>query len=431
MPHRTHDPVSPAGGPFPADFLWGVATAGHQNEGGNITSDTWFLEHVTPTLFAEPSGPACQGWERWEEDLDLVRDMGLTAFRFSIEWARVEPVEGEFSQQTLDAYAAKVEGCLARGLAPIITLNHFTAPHWFARKGAWIAEDAPALFARYCTAVAERLGHRVHAAVTLNEPNLEQVLQAAGVMPPEAQQRKREMLEAAAQKAGSTIYRSGNVILPEEFEEFQQGFLASHRAGRDALKAVYPDLPVGVSIAMADEHALPGGEASRDARRAQVYDFWLQAAREDDFVGVQNYERVVHGPDGPVPPGPEAVVNDMGTAVEPASLAGAVRYAYEAAQVPVLVTEHGIATDDDRLRAEFIPPSLELLGEAVAEGVPVLGYCHWTLMDNFEWVSGYGTRLGLHAVDRETFARTPRESSRVYCAEVQRHRSGVEQPVAG
>ena len=128
---------------FPADFLWGVATAGHQNEGDNVHSDTWFLENVTPTVFQERSGKAANGWELWESDLDLVAGMNLNAYRFSVEWARIEPVEGEFSEEALAHYEAVVDGCLARGLAPIVTFNHFTSPHWFAARGAWLDAEAP------------------------------------------------------------------------------------------------------------------------------------------------------------------------------------------------------------------------------------------------------------------------------------------------
>ena len=123
---------------FPADFYWGVATAGHQNEGNNTTSDTWFLENVTPTIFRTKSGLACNTWELWETDLDLASGMGLNAFRFSVEWARIEPVVGEFDAGALEHYEAMVDGCLARGLAPIVTFNHFTSPHWFAKRGAWL-----------------------------------------------------------------------------------------------------------------------------------------------------------------------------------------------------------------------------------------------------------------------------------------------------
>ena len=129
---------------FPDGFLWGVATAGHQNEGNNSNSDTWFLENVSPTIFKERSGLACNTWELWETDLDLAKGLGLNAFRFSVEWARIEPTEGQFDDAALAHYEAVVDGCLARGLAPVVTLNHFTSPHWFACKGAWL--DAGSLF---------------------------------------------------------------------------------------------------------------------------------------------------------------------------------------------------------------------------------------------------------------------------------------------
>ena len=128
--------------PFPRGFRWGTATAGHQNEGDNVDSDTWFLENVTPTVF----GALRQGRERLRavgSDLDLVAGMGLNAYRFSVEWARIEPVEGEFSEEALAHYEAIVDGCLARGLAPIVTFNHFTSPHWFAARGAWLDPEAP------------------------------------------------------------------------------------------------------------------------------------------------------------------------------------------------------------------------------------------------------------------------------------------------
>ncbi|MGW4025107.1 family 1 glycosylhydrolase, partial [Streptomyces sp. NPDC005009] len=160
---------------LPDTFLWGVATAGHQNEGDNSASDTWFLEHTTPSLFREPSGPACRGYQRWETDLDLAAGLGLNAFRFSVEWARVEPERGVVSAEALDHYERKVDGCLERGLAPMVTFSHFTAPHWFAAAGSWTAADAPARFAEQCDRVMARFGDRISHAVTLNEPNLDQL----------------------------------------------------------------------------------------------------------------------------------------------------------------------------------------------------------------------------------------------------------------
>ncbi|MCP2031095.1 beta-glucosidase [Okibacterium sp. HSC-33S16] len=401
---------------FPPDFLWGVAQAGHQNEGNNSNSDIWFLERVTPTLFREPSGPACDGYNRWQSDLDLVAGLGLNSYRFSVEWARIEPSPGVIDEDALDHYEQVVDGCVARGIAPIVTLNHFASPHWFSAAGSWLADDAAERFAAYSERVVGRFGDRLRAVVTLNEPNLEQLLQAGGKLPPQLEELKIDMLAAAARSAGSERYFASNVIPASDQAEFQAAFTRAHVAARTAVKRLYPALAVGVSIAISDEVAIPGGESSRDAKRAAVYDHWLRVAQDDDFIGVQNYERDLHGPNGPfVGDGPR---NGMGTVIEPASLAGAVRYAHEVSGVPVLVTEHGIQTDDDEQRAAFIPAALDALREEIAGGTPVLGYQHWTLMDNFEWIFGYGPKLGLIAVDRETFERTPKPSAAAYATAV-------------
>ena len=409
------------GGAFPDGFLWGVATAGHQNEGDNTTSDTWFLEHVSPTVFREPSGMACDTWHRWPEDLDLAAGMGLNAFRFSTEWARIEPALGQFDEQALDHYEAVVDGCLQRGLAPLVTFSHFTAPHWFAKRGGWLDPESAALFARFCTAVMDRFGDRIAVAVTLNEPNLHTLL-ASMNLPDAVAQLTRATLQAASEAAGVERYRAGNVVQPEDFDAMQDGTTRAHIAAREAIKSRRADLPVGLSIAITDDVAVPGGEELRDRKRDEVYDHWLRLARNDDFIGVQNYERINYGPDGPLPVPQGAVLNQMHTAVESGSLGGAVRYAHQISGVPVLVTEHGVATADDAVRAGFLEPSLAGLLDAIGDGVPVLGYCHWTMLDNFEWVSGYATQLGLHEVDRETFARTAKPSAAEYARLVRSHR---------
>ncbi|SFS13028.1 beta-glucosidase [Microbacterium sp. cf046] len=406
---------------FPADFLWGVATAGHQNEGDNVDSDTWFLENVTPTVFQERSGKAANGWELWESDLDLVAGMNLNAYRFSVEWARIEPVEGEFSEEALAHYEALVDGCIARGLAPLVTFNHFTSPHWFAARGAWLDPEAPELFARYCGVVMDRFGDRIRLAVTFNEPDLPEMLTWAG-LPDFIVDLERATLEAAQRSAGVERYRAGNVMLREDFAGMRAGMTAAHLAGKAAIKARRADLPVGLSLAMCDDVAAPGGEELVARKRAEVYDYWLRLAADDDFVGVQNYERLHYGPDGLLPADGGAVLNGMGTPVDPDSLRGAVEYAYAVSGVSILVSEHGVSTPDDGIRAGFIEPSLEGLAQAIADGVPVLGYCHWTLMDNFEWIFGYGPKLGLHSVDRETFERTAKPSAGAYAQLVRQAR---------
>ena len=180
-------------------------------------------------------------------------------------------------------------------------------------------------------------------------------------------------------------------------------------AARAAIKARRPDLPVGLVLAIVDDVVVGDDPSVRDRKRAEVYERWLELARDDDFIGVQNYERVRYDGDGPVPTAEGTPRNQMGTAIEPLSLAGAVATRYEVAGVPVLVTEHGMATPRRQLRAAFIEPSLRGLLDAMDDGVPVLGYLHWTLMDNFEWIFGYGTSS---ACTRSTARRSPARRSR-------------------
>jgi beta-glucosidase len=399
-------------------FLWGVATAGHQIEGGNDNSDTWFAEHVSPTVFREPSGPACEGFQRWREDLGLVAGLGLTAYRFSVEWARVEPVEGEFSAAALDHYAAIVDRCAELGLAPVVTFNHFTAPHWFAARGGWLNPRSAELFARYCGVLMDRIGDRIACALTLNEPNLPRLLSWVPI-PDFVRDLERATLEAAGKAAGVERYRLANVVVPEEFDAIEDGLAAAHTAGKAAIKARRPDLPVGLSLAVVDDQAV-GDPTIRDRKRSEVYGRWLRLVRDDDFVGVQNYERARYDANGLVPP--EGGSGQLFSDVHPPSLGNAVRYVHAEAGVPVFVTEHGMGTDDDSLRTAFLEPSLAGLRDAIDDGVPVLGYLHWTLLDNFEWIFGYGVKLGLVEVDRETFARTPKPSAAEFARLVRKFR---------
>jgi beta-glucosidase len=408
---------------FPEGFRWGVACSGHQTEGGNTRSDTWFLEHVRPTVFREPSGQACNSYELWREDVGLVAGLGLDTYRFSVEWARVEPTESQFSAEALAHYRTIVDHCLAVGIAPVVTYNHMTSPHWFARRGGWLDPRAPTVFARYCDVVTERLGDGIAWAMTLNEPNLPRLLSWLDI-PDAVRELERATLLAASEQAGVPRYRVANVMLPEEMDAMADGMAAGHRAARDAIKARRPGLPVGFSVAIIDDQVVGDDASVRDRKRAEVYGRWLALARDDDFVGVQNYERARYDGAGPVPPPPEATLNQMGSDIYPPSLAGAVRYAHEATGVPVFVTEHGLAHHDDTYRAAFLSPALEGLLDAIEDGVPVVGYLHWTLLDNFEWIFGYDVRLGLHEVDRETFVRRPKPSAAIYSAIARAHAVG-------
>jgi beta-glucosidase len=169
-----------------------------------------------------------------------------------------------------------------------------------------------------------------------------------------------------------------------------------------------------------DDQAV-GAHSVRDTMRKQLYGNWLEIAKADDFIGVQNYERALWGDKGRLPAPKGSAVNWSGTEVWAPSLGGAVRFAHEATGVPILVSEHGVGSDDDAVRAKFIPEALAGLKAAIDDGVPVLGYCHWSLLDNFEWIFGYKPKFGLHSVDPVSFARTAKPSAAVYGAIAQRN----------
>lgn len=400
----------PSGGSFPKGFLWGAATAGHQVEGNNINSDFWVAETVKPTFFAEPSGDATNSFALWPRDLDVVKSLGLNSYRFSVEWSRIEPEPGMFSIAMLDHYKRMIEGCRERGLIPMVTFSHFTTPRWFAARGGWTNAESPDLFGRFCDRAARHLAADMGYAMTLNEPNVlrnpTDDAKLAKIKP-----LFDGMTAAAAKAVGSTRFVIGNFGV-EDLDQLTRTMIAAHKAAKSAIKAARSSLPVGVTLAMPDDQAV-GPNSMRDQFRAQAYVPWLEAARSDDFLGVQNYERQIWDSKGKVDPPAGGVRNAGGGEVYPASLANAVRYAHSIARVPIIVTEHGVNTDDDTIRARFIPDALAELKKAMDEGIPVNGYIHWSLLDNFEWVSGYKYHYGLVAVDRTTFQRTPKPSAAV------------------
>jgi beta-glucosidase len=396
---------------FPPGFLWGAATSGHQIEGNDVNSDTWLLEHVKPTLYAESSGDADDSLHRWAEDLDLVKALGLNSYRFSLEWSRIEPSPGEFSRSFLDYYARIIDDCNDRGLKAIVTFNHANCPAWFGAKGYWKNPDSPDLFARFCERAAKRLSSGMSHAATLNEPNV-----SAGAKYIPALKKLRPaiaaMNAAAARAMGSA--RFGNSL--ESSPDITRNLLAAHTQGFAAIKSVRPELPVGVTLGIIDDQAI-GSSAIRDAKRRDMYAPWFEALKANgDFVGVQNYGRAVYDAKGLVETPPGAILVEGGAEYYPASLKNVVRYAYEQTHKPVFVTENGISTADDTLRARYIPDVLAGLKQAIDDGVPVIGYLHWSLLDNFEWIFGYGPKYGLVVVDRETFKRTPKPSAAILSA---------------
>jgi beta-glucosidase len=414
---------------FPEGFLWGAATAGHQVEGGNVNADLWPLEWDEPSLFTEPSGDACDHYHRYAEDIATLADLGLNAYRFSLEWARIEPEPGYFSRAALDHYRRMVACCLEHDVTPVVTYCHFTTPRWFAGSGGWAGDDAVDRFARFAARATEHLGDLVEWVATLNEPNVITMMELTGVIPMGVSDQAPVTTTAAAAAGGVGGYD------PSRYRMGLMGvgvdrMAALHRAAVEAIKSGPGNARVGWTLALVDLQAAEGGaDRLAAARQGAQLDF-LEVSQADDWVGVQTYSRNVLGPDGVVPVAEDTPTMQTGWEVYPAALSHTVRLAAEHARVPVLVTENGMATDDDSARSAYTSAALEGLAGCVRDGVDVRGYLHWTLLDNFEWMAGYAKTFGLIAVDRKTLERTVKPTAR-WLGEVARANEVVPTPVRG
>jgi beta-glucosidase len=399
--------VATTSGVWPAGFLWGASTAGHQVEGSNVNSDIWALEHVTPTIFAESSGDACDQYQRYPEDIATLAKLGFNSYRFSLEWARIEPAEGEFLLAELEHYRRVIACCREHGIAPVVTFCHGTTPRWFAARGGFENPKSPELFARFCERASRHLGDLITVASTLNEPNIGLLLKWLG-LPPALTQAQGAMLKAAATASGTD--RFSTALAGDPTATLPQ-LLRAHALGFAAIKSGPGSFPVGVNLAIQDDQAV-GADSQRDRKRAECYAPWLEAAAQSDYVGVQTYGRQRIGKDGPIAPDAGVELTQMGEEFYPEGLANAVRYAAAATKKPVYVTENGIATEDDTRRVEYIKRALAGLEHCIADGVDVRSYIHWSLIDNFEWLFGYRPKFGLIAVDRKTQIRTIKPSAR-------------------
>lgn len=376
---------------FPAGFTWGTATAAHQIEGGNTNNDWWAFEHDPASPASESSGDATDSYHRWRDDADIVASLGLDTYRFSLEWSRIEPAEGEFSQAALDHYARQCEGLRERRIDPVVTFHHFTTPQWLAAKGGWQDPSVVERFATFVDRASARLDGLMSTACTINEPNVVSFVgHVMGFFPP------------------------GKQLGMVEFERINGIFVDAHRAAVEVIRANAPGTPVGITLSMAEWVAVDGGEVRMAEERRLSEDVFLDATEGDDFIGVQTYSRNRVGPNGSVggEDGVETLI--MGYEYWPQSLEATLRRAWEytGGRTPLIVTENGIGTDDDTQRIRYLDAALAGVLRAIADGVDVRGYTCWSLLDNFEWSFGYAPRFGLVEVDRTTFARTPKPSAR-------------------
>lgn len=417
---------------FPNNFLLGAATAAHQVEGNNIHSDYWTMERMKSTSFVEPSADAVDHYNRYEEDILLLKNAGLNCYRFSIEWARIEPQEGQFDAGEVEHYRNVIHCCKENGVTPIVTMHHFTSPKWLISKGGWEAETTVEYFRRYCVYIAEQLGSEMEYVCTINEANMG--LQLAAI----AKRYMKELLFkkkkksdgndgkaqvginlkqmlanqkiAASENAEVFGYEKLNTFVSQRTPEGDLLIMRAHCAARDAMKAVCPHLKIGLTLSLHDMQPQRGGQKHAAKEWYAEFGHYLPYIKEDDFLGVQNYTRSRFGFLGQLDPPKDAELTQMSYEFYPEALANVIRAVHKKFKGDIIVTENGIATSDDSRRVEFIRRALTALEGCIAEGIPVKGYCHWSLLDNFEWQKGFSMTFGLIAVDRSTQTRYPKES---------------------
>ncbi len=331
----------------------------------------------------------------------------MNCYRLGIEWARIEPSEGHFSNAELDHYARVLTACRARGLAPVVTLSHFTVPLWFAKRGGFEVADAPQLFARYCAKVAERLGGLMHLVTTFNEANIG-LLVSLFPQSEAGAELQRAAQAAAVAATGSPKFSRLAFADPAVTTPLMQ---EAHRQAYAAIKAARPELPVGITLTTQDIQSAGAPSLVADYER-RLYGNWIDVARDHaDFFGVQCYTRLVFDEKGMVPPPKDTEKTLSGYEFYPQALANTIRWAHRTIGKPIYVTESGVAVADDARRIAFIDAALDGVRACLDEGIAVHSYIYWSLLDNFEWTSGYAVPFGLAAVDRDTFVRAPRPSA--------------------
>ncbi len=407
---------------FPPGFRWGTATSAHQVEGCNRNNDWWAFEQLPGRIRGgDRSGRACDWWRNAEADFDRMAALHLNAHRMSVEWSRLEPEPGRVDGTAVRRYRQMLQGLRDRGMEPMVSLHHFTLPLWAAARGGWENPAAVEWFSGHARRCAEWFGDLVDLWVTVNEPNLVVVLgYLQGRHPPAVRN------PARARRAARHL-------------------LLAHAAAYHAVHEVQPRARVGIA------HHLRPMDPQRprhplDRWVARTHGEWFNwmwldvlcrgtsaaplgpgplsgCAGTVDFVGVNYYTRdrvrfaawAVHSAFGLHRPTPGAPTSDFGYGeICPEGLARVLWEAWERYRRPLYVTENGLPDAQDRWRARFLLDHLAVVHRVLAKGVPVLGYYHWSIVDNFEWTEGWRMKFGLVAVDPHTQRRWARPSAAVY-----------------
>ncbi len=409
-----------------SDFFIGAATAAHQVEGNNIHSDCWAMEQMKHSSYVEPSLDACDHYNRYEEDIRLLAEAGLNAYRFSIEWARIEPEEGRFDEAELEHYRKVILCCKENDVTPIVTLFHFSSPKWLIAKGGWEADSVVDDFAKYVRYVMENIGVEIPYVCTINEANMgwelalfaekfmKQMMAAqsdSGVqigINIEQMLAEREETERETESIFGT--KSPQVFLNPRTPHGDELVMKAHQAAVAVIHEAAPQTKAGITLSLHDIQAVPGGEENAAKEWDAEFLHYLPAIKNDDFLGVQNYTRSLIGPEGTLPNPEGAELTQSGYEYYPQALEHVIRAVAKDFHGELVVTENGIATSDDARRIDFIKEATQGVANCIADGLPVKGYMYWSLLDNFEWQKGYAITFGLVAVNRATQVRSPKPS---------------------
>lgn len=401
---------------YPKDFLWGASTSAHQVEGGTENDwSEWELAHASELANSAPkryklnpswrkfkdltldpenyvSGRGVEHYKRYEEDFDLLEELQFNSFRFSIEWSRIEPKEGAWNLEAVKHYHHYIKSLNKRGIEPILTIWHWTMPTWFAEKGGFEKKSNIVYFEEFVKKIADEYGKEVRYVITLNEPNVFAALgYVTGERPPQMK----------------SVFTAFKVYM---------NLCRAHRKAHEILKSVDNGLQVGVSMAMSNMQPKSlynplDWLIARTVGYAWNWWFLSRIRRQQDFIGVNYYFTdyiqffARHNPTTPV--------SDLGWYLEPEGLLPILTHTYSRFKKPIIITENGLADSKDRLRKWWIEQTIIAMTRALSQGVDLRGYLHWSLLDNFEWESGWWPKFGLVAVDRDNdMKRAIRPSAR-------------------
>ncbi|MCA9661557.1 MAG: glycoside hydrolase family 1 protein [Myxococcales bacterium] len=425
---------------FPENFLWGVATSAHQVEGGcdNNQWSRWERSRGpdgAPRIkHGDVSGAACEHWARYPEDIARMRALGVDAYRFSVEWSKIEPREGDYNDAAIAHYHAVIDALIDAGIEPVITLHHFTHPQWFDDRGGFERAVNIDHIVRFSERMFREYGGKVRRWCTINEPSVVAMVgYFLGDFPPGVRSPKRavRVLENLL-RAHGRIYRALKALPGGDAAAIG---LVKNITHTDPLRPWH--LADAAAAAVFTEAF---NRAPLRALRTGRFTLKIPGARVDrpmeevrgslDFIGLNYYSHVLVKTQldrrEPFTWGyrPGDVPTDMPYGIYPEGIYRALRQV-GGFGVPIYITENGIADARDDRRADFIRRYLYAVARAIIDGVDVRGFFYWSLLDNFEWAEGWSMKFGLYALDPKTQARTLRPGAEAFAAIIRASRTGT------